>query len=842
MGESAGASRWAGRGVWAAAGAVLLGWVGWTVSGRGPTGVNGAAGGVVSVLFLVADALPTVAGVALAAGGFGYAVGLRRFRGGAVAWAAGAAVWMVGQYVLALTAGLNGWAAWGWCAAGWGCGAWALWRRGVVNSRDATRPRGSKGGEDAASRGAKRAGGGVGAGCDLRGGSSTKNEYENENGEGVGEGRGDEEAAGWRGRGWTAGWGWVLWMPGIAMLVVAACCPPGTLWRVEALGYDVLSYHLQVPREWVAAGGMVELEHTVYATLPGLMESAYAGVMAMRGPFSGVAGGVAGGGGGGVQGSVYACQLLHVSLAVLAAWGVAGAVGAAVRGTGTSSGTSSRDATRPRGSGSGAGTGMTSPGLLAAAVLLTVPWVLVTGSSAYNEMAVLAFAAAGWAVVASLCGNTTVTPHQAPPAVPPAGGAAPVGGGGCHALGPAAVVGLLCGAATLSKATAGFTVALPLGALLVWRVWRAEGVKRAAVAGGVCAGVGAAVLLPYLLRNAAWTGNPLFPFATGVFGTGHWDAGLAERWHAAHTLPPGSGEASGITRYVEALWRQVLGNVGYGAVGGHAAPREVHNIARFATEGGFPVLWVGVALAAPLALWVRQTRGHAAALLLWMAAQVLWWLSLTHLQSRFLITLVVPAAGLIGLGLVAASSTRRAAPRWIAHALAASLIVTLALTARTTLRQQTAPLFDPDHPAAPATPAPLWAVVDALPERFGGSGLLPGSPLDALPPGSRTLVVADNSRLFYIAGDFGYASAFDRSPLTPLLDTADARPPAARLRTAGYTHLFVGYGELERLHATYGFDEAVTADRLQHLTRGWPVVYAAGPAVLYRVPPAASTP
>ena len=221
-----------------------------------------------------------------------------------------------------------------------------------------------------------------------------------------------------------------------------------------------------------------------------------------------------------------------------------------------------------------------------------------------------------------------------------------------------------------------------------------------------------------------------------------------------------------------------------------------------------------------------------------MAAQVLWWLTLTHLQSRFLITLVVPAVGLIGLGLVAASSTRHPAPRYVARALVAALVVTLALTARATLRQQTAPLFDPDHPAAPATPAPVWAVVDALPERFGGSGLIPGSPLNALPPGSRTLVVADNSQLFYTAGDFRYASAFDRSPLTPLLDTADPRPLAARLRAAGYTHLFVGYSELERLHATYGFDEAVTPDRLQHLTRGWPIVYAAGPAVLYRVPPA----
>ena len=135
-------------------------------------------------------------------------------------------------------------------------------------------------------------------------------------------------------------------------------------------------------------------------------------------------------------------------------------------------------------------------------------------------------------------------------------------------------------------------------------------------------------------------------------------------------------------------------------------------------------------------------------------------------------------------------------------------------------------------------PAPLWGTVDGLPERFGGTGLLPGSPLDGLPPGSRTLLVADNSRLLYLDADFNYASAFDRSPLTPLIrDAATGDDFAAALRAAGYTHLFVGYGELARLHDTYGFDDAVTAERLQRLTRGWATPYAAGPAVLYRVPP-----
>jgi hypothetical protein len=47
--------------------------------------------------------------------------------------------------------------------------------------------------------------------------------------------------------------------PALAVLLLAACCPPGTLWRSEALGFDVLSYHLQLPREWLAGGRLAPL-------------------------------------------------------------------------------------------------------------------------------------------------------------------------------------------------------------------------------------------------------------------------------------------------------------------------------------------------------------------------------------------------------------------------------------------------------------------------------------------------------------------------------------------------------------------------------------------------------
>ncbi|MEM9252773.1 MAG: hypothetical protein AAGB29_10530, partial [Planctomycetota bacterium] len=60
---------------------------------------------------------------------------------------------------------------------------------------------------------------------------------------------------------------------GLGLLAVGAACAPGSMWRVEAMGYDVLSYHLQLPREWLAAGRLSGLEHNVYSHLPSLVES-----------------------------------------------------------------------------------------------------------------------------------------------------------------------------------------------------------------------------------------------------------------------------------------------------------------------------------------------------------------------------------------------------------------------------------------------------------------------------------------------------------------------------------------------------------------------------------------
>lgn len=563
-----------------------------------------------------------------------------------------------------------------------------------------------------------------------------------------------------------AGWPWalVLWMPPAGLLAVAAACPPGTLWRVEAFGYDVLSYHLQLPREWLARGAMQGLEHNVYSYLPSLVEAGYMQLGAMHGS---------------VTSAIYTAQLFHASLALLAAAGVAqAAVHFVERG----------------------------PAVAAGAVLLAVPWVLVAGSLAYNEMAVLAFLAVAMVVLFD------VTSER---------------------WGGAAAIGLLVGAATLAKLTAGFFVAVPVALVLLTRWnhalrWRQPppwpvGVKAAAVA----ALVGSLVLAPYLVRNVSWTGNPVFPFATGTLGTGHWNHELARRWDEGHGLIWDD------TNRFQAVHRQWLLNTGYGALGGHATPRETQNIARFDQEGGFPLLWVVVLGSVMFCVTRPGLRRAVAALGLIVAVQLLFWLLATHLQSRFLIPTLVPAAVLAGIGFGRLAELTRERIAWLWPLTAGVVAVLLTVSSLTTLFSQTQRVRLDD---GRSVPVPLWHVIDARATERG----VAEHPINALPPETRTLLVADNSPLLYLERPFVYSTAFDASPLGEMVRAADGDPAQvhAKLREAGITHVWVSWSELDRLHATYGHDTDVTRETLEQLIdTGWRVVSAHGrAATLYAVP------
>ncbi|BAM03436.1 hypothetical protein PSMK_12770 [Phycisphaera mikurensis NBRC 102666] len=581
----------------------------------------------------------------------------------------------------------------------------------------------------------------------------------------------------------------LLLAPGLALLLLAACLPPGAVWGVEAFGYDALSYHLQIPREWLAAGRMAFLPHNVYASLPGLMEAAYAlamaalGVDPAAGPLAADRAALA----------AVPCQLLHAGFAVVAALCI-------------------REATDRRG----------VAGWAAGGAFLALPWVVVTGSSAYNEAAAIALGAAALGLVAADGGPR----GPVPPAV------------------RGALIGLLLGAACLAKPTAGFMLALPLGGWMLGRALldprnrvgspcvpgliarrrRSAALRSVAVA----TAVGSAVLSPWLLRNALWTGNPVHPFATSTLGLGHWTPELAARWAEAHARPAGAG--------LGVLWRQWLGNLGFAAVGGTPVAASVTDVARFGREGGFPILWLLAALGAGFAFSRRRTRGLAAGLVGLLAFQLAAWWLLTHHQSRFLVFTALPGAVAVGL-LVArpARSCRRGPGVALAGLLAVLAVAVPAAAGFAVLWGQTRAFLDPAT-GRPVRAAP-WELVGAL--AAPGVEGLDTHPLDALPPGSRVLVVADNGGLFYADTPIVYASAFDENPLAPLMDRAAGDPAllAADLRAAGITHVWIGWSELARLGATYGVDPRLDPAALGRITGGWPGERTPTRALL-RVPPA----
>ncbi len=298
---------------------------------------------------------------------------------------------------------------------------------------------------------------------------------------------------GWRGRGVEVvgvPWGvrWVM-IPGAAVLIVAPCLPPGTIWASEAHGYDALSYHLMLAREWIGAGRIGPVEHNVYSFLPSYMEAAYAQLAVMLGAGLDARGTSALGGGGRW---VFAAQSLHTLMGVATGVSVASLVRVLLG-----------RAARPV-------AGADVCAAVAGGAVVSVPWTAITGTLAYNELGMTA-CLAGAVVLASQAWDR-----------PAAQGA---------------LIGLLLGASAMCKPTAvymGWPLVIVCAAAWLPAVGRL-GLGAGALVGGV---VGVA---PWLLRNAlvGTGGNPVFPYFTGLFGARHWDAEQVARWNAAHH--PGRG-------------------------------------------------------------------------------------------------------------------------------------------------------------------------------------------------------------------------------------------------------------------------------------------------------------
>jgi hypothetical protein len=231
----------------------------------------------------------------------------------------------------------------------------------------------------------------------------------------------------------------------------------------------------------------------------------------------------------------------------------------------------------------------------AAALLATVtPWVTMTASVAYVESGLILYTAL--AIAWMLRAHASDRPAWRPMLV--AGAAA----------------GLACGV----KMTALPIVCVPL---LVAHLWLLVGrADRRAWLGGEAVAVGVAILVlsPWLVRNAVWTGNPVFPLAMRTLGSAHFTPEQVDRFEQFHR----PGEFTGAGRPAREAWSKLLGTWQFGYV-------------------LFP--------AAAVAAVVGWRRREVQAMAILLAGAFIAWLLVGALMGRHFVPAMVPAAGLVGL-------------------------------------------------------------------------------------------------------------------------------------------------------------------------------------------------
>lgn len=560
---------------------------------------------------------------------------------------------------------------------------------------------------------------------------------------------------------------WLLAAIAAGLCLAGAMRPPGFIGMAQGDAYDVLEYHLQLPRQYFEAGQIGPLTTNCYSHYPLGAEMLFLLAMCLR---------------GGAYEGAYLATLLH---------GFHAAAAAAVYMTLRASG-------KPRAT-------------FAAILLATAPGVIYLGWLAKTELAQVMYLA-----LALLWLREWME-----------------GRFGRQAL----CVGLMLGGACATKYTAVGIVALPVlavmaGCAVAWRpsfaaMRDADGkvendVPRQATAvlppfPGVLPSLahvllaGAmviALMAPWLIRNAAYVGNPLFPLASGLFGRGYWTDELQQRW--AH----GTGPQALPPVPVPPGWR----------------PPQSPSRAELAYKGllGEPFLSAPLVLLSLVAVLVAGC--HALVRLLRKDVQPQWtldrtwqlalagvlllqagiWVAGSHeLPWRFLLPAIATMA-LLSSGLLAdLARWGQAAGRRTGLALAAGGL----LAGGAFNLFQAWGLFVYETRGQAIGPHPLQDI---------SKRVLPYSAVAELPPGSRVLLIGEAEAFYFPPGTL-YATVFDPHPLEGLLrQHLSPEETLRRLRSLGVTHLYFDWGEILRLAGSYGFPSDLSWGVIEARRQGRP--------------------
>ncbi|MBU0638239.1 MAG: hypothetical protein KKB50_05185 [Planctomycetes bacterium] len=501
----------------------------------------------------------------------------------------------------------------------------------------------------------------------------------------------------------------------LAIALFGATLPPGVLWNEEARGYDVLEYHLQVPREYFEASRIGFLPHNVYASFPQQMETLYLLLMHLIGD---------------AHSAAIPAQLLHVLCGVLAVISL------------------------------GLWTPVGWPRYAVFVVAGSVPWLAYLGCLAYVEAGLLLFAAVAAGLVADHFRSST----------PPG-------------LRAAAAAGLCAGLAGGCKYTALVFVG---GALLLSWILTMKAPLALRIRRGLLFALGTIVAVsPWLIRNTAFTGNPVYPFAYGWFGGAAWSTAQVAQWDRGHRLSAADAALPGRLGVIN---------------------RELFKSEMF-----------GPALFALGLLGLLLGRSRLALMLgVWAILMLLSWALLTHMPGRFAVPIVVPLALAAGLALPPAERTnvprteglaRRR--RWLRTPLVALAIVGATLNSRM-LHDL---LIEHDR---------FWTRASgfSLADWPGRTDLLIQSDeVNSIDDPNANVWLVGRASVFYVLPQRHYTVAFNRDPW--LEYAAGETSPAecvGWLRTRNVTHVVFSWFEIDRLKGTYGFSGVVTPDWVSRLS------------------------
>lgn len=577
----------------------------------------------------------------------------------------------------------------------------------------------------------------------------------------------------------------LLWcaLPALAALAAASAVQPGLLWSTEFGGYDALSYHLQLPKEWLEQGAIAPLPHNVYSAFPSFMEGAFLHLFALSG------------GATPAHSGAVAAQMLHALFAVAGAWMVGVLCASATVGVPGDRPADDRERRWAR--------------AIAWCMLLGVPWMLVTGSLAYNDLGVLVLLSG--AMLAWVAAEAT----------------------GGFRLG--AAIGLLLGAAAGCKLTAVGMAVMPFAAWAIF--WpKGPGVARALFAAlPASAAAALLVLAPWLWRNSHMTGSPVFPFVVPWFSAtsgpgrdGWWSAEQVARFAAAH----GAEHASGLAARLGELWDAAFRE----GMGANPSPARANLPAEPWLPQWSVAWWVGGG--ALCALLVRAPR-KAIALAAMLAAQCIFWMQATHMKPRFLLPCLVA----LGIATALAAAPWIAAATWRhARALAAALLVAwcaqpvamLWMDERTAANlEQWARLGRDADAMGQGTAALAEGVIalgDPVPLAWAANYLLPPNAV---------LACEGEADVFWCRQTPRYGTVWDGGPLAAALRAHDNNIGGAvrALRDQGVTHLAIGEATLSRWRASGWLDPAVTPERVRSVgARLHPVATLISGGTLYRLP------